>query len=73
MALQPVSYRYNKGYGDDGARELYGFTAEQVADVLPELVGHDAEGRPNSVDWAGIVPVLVKAIQELKESEKAAR
>jgi hypothetical protein len=67
MALQPVSYRYNKGYGDDGARELYGFTAEQVAEVLPKLVGHDAEGHPNSVDWAGMVPVLVRAIQELKE------
>jgi hypothetical protein len=67
MALQPVSYRYNKGYGDDGARELYGFTAEQVAEVLPKLVGRDAEGRPNSVDWAGMVPVLVRAIQELKE------
>lgn len=65
-ALEPIAYRYNKGYGDSGARVLYGFAAEQVDGVMPELVGRDAEGRPSSVDWAGVVPVLVKAVQELK-------
>lgn len=73
VALQPVSYRYNKGYGDDGARMLYGFTAEQVAEVMPELVGRDITGQPNSVDWAGLVPVLVQAIQELKRQVDAGR
>lgn len=62
--LETVSYRYREGYGTD--RKLYGFTAEQVFDVMPELVGLDAEGRPNSVDWAGMVPVLVNAIRELR-------
>lgn len=65
-ALHPISYRYNKGYGDDGARILYGFAAEQIDIIMPELVGRDVEGRPNSVDWAGIVPVLVNAVKELK-------
>ena len=69
VALKPVSYRYNADHGDPN-KKLYGFTAEQVADVMPELVGRDAEGRPNSVDWAGIVPVLVKAVQELKEQRQ---
>lgn len=62
VALEPINYRYKPGYGGDGVK--YGFAAEQVEQVMPELVGHDKEGRPNSVDWAGIVPVLVKAIQE---------
>lgn len=64
--LEPIVYRYNKGYGDDGARPLYGFAAEQVQKVMPQLVGLDADGLPQSVDWAGVVPVLVNAVRELK-------
>lgn len=64
--LQAITYYYNKGYGNDGAKKLYGFTAEQVYEVMPELVSLDAEGHPNAVDWAGMVPVLVRSIQELK-------
>lgn len=63
-SLKPSTYRFNKGYGDDGAREMYGFIAEDVVTVLPDLVGRDVGGKPNSVDWAGLVPVLVKALQE---------
>ena len=68
-ALEPIDYRYKPGYGGEGVK--YGFAAEQVAEVMPELVGLDKEGRPNSVDWAGVVPVLVKAIQE-QQAEIAA-
>lgn len=64
-ALQPISYRYKPGYGTTD-RDLYGFAAEQMYQVMPELVGLDKDGRPNSVDWAGVVPVLVNAIKELK-------
>lgn len=63
MALEPIRYRYKEGYGTSD-RDLYGFAAEQVIDVLPDLVGLDAEGRPNSVDWAGMVPLLVRAVQD---------
>lgn len=65
-ALEPVTYYYNKGYGDDGARRQHGFTAEQVYEVMPGIVGLDTEGRPNTVDWAALVPVMVGAIKELK-------
>lgn len=66
VALRPLSYRYNKGYGDDGAKDMYGFTAEDVVGILPDLVGLDNEGRPNTVDMVGMIPVLTKAIQQLK-------
>ena len=65
MALRPVTYRYNEGYGDP-QKDLYGFLAEDVAGVMPRLVGLDRDGRPNSVDWAGMMPVMARAIQELK-------
>ncbi len=63
-ALSPKSFRYRKGYGDDGAKEQVGFLAEDVVNVVPELVGLDAEGKPNSVDLVGMIPILVKAVQE---------
>lgn len=64
MALKPDSFRYNAGYGDGGARMQFGLIAEDVASVLPDLVSLDAEGKPNSVDLMGVVPVLVRGIQQ---------
>lgn len=65
-ALEPVNYRYINGRGDNGAREQYGFLAEDVISVLPKLVALDGNNEPNSVDILGMVPVLVKAVQQLK-------
>lgn len=66
IQLQPKKFRYIKGFGDDGAREQVGFLAEDVVRVLPGLVGPDALGRPNSVDIVGMIPVIIRSIQELK-------
>jgi hypothetical protein len=63
MKLRTVSYAYNADHGDP-SHTLYGFTAEDMAKSLPKLVGTDSEGMPNSVDYLGVVPVLVKAVQE---------
>jgi hypothetical protein len=64
LALRPISYRYKPNIGQDANPLHYGFAAEQVVKVMPKLVGLDPAGRPNSVDWAGVVPVLVNAIQQ---------
>ena len=63
MALQPISYYLNADHGDPH-HQLYGFTAEQMQPVLPALVGLDAAGKPNTADYVGLIPVLVKAIQQ---------
>lgn len=65
LALKPKSFFYNTGYGDGGARLQYGFTAEDVAKVMPELVGNDTKGRPNTVDMLGMFPKAILAIQQL--------
>lgn len=70
--LRPITYHYKPGYGDS-SRKLYGFAAEQVNEILPELVSLDTAGRPNSIDWAGLVPVLVNAIQEQQREINALR
>jgi hypothetical protein len=66
LALRPVSYFYDRTHGDGGQRIQYGFTAEDTKSVLPALVGLDKAGQPNSVDMLGMLPVAIKAIQELK-------
>ena len=65
MKLRPVSY-YTDAIHGDPSKVLYGFTAEQGGTVLPKLMGLDKEGRPNTFDYMGVVPVLVKATQELE-------
>lgn len=63
MRLRPVSYKLNADHGDPN-KTLYGFTAEQMQPVLPKLVGLDDKGLPNSADYLGLVPVLVRAVQQ---------
>lgn len=62
--LRPVEFYYNKGYGDDGANQQYGLIAEEVVNVLPELVRLDSEGKPNSVDLLGTLPIVIHALQQ---------
>jgi len=50
-------------YKDDGRTDV-GLIAEEVVEVVPELVGLDNEGNPLTVDYKRFVSVLVKAIQE---------
>lgn len=63
-SLKPVNYFYKSGYGDNGAKQQYGFLAEDMVGVIPGLVGIDKGGRPNSVDLVGLVPILVNAVQQ---------
>lgn len=77
LRLQPRTFFYSKGYGDNGDHLQYGFVAEEMKLVLPNLVRADVEGRPQSIDYGALWPVTVKAIQELNakverlENEKA--
>lgn len=64
MKLRAVSYNLDRAHGDP-EKTLYGFTAEQGGEVLPDLMGRDGSGQANTFDYMGVVPVLVKAIQEL--------
>lgn len=66
VRLTPRNFFYKPGYGDDGARQQYGFIADEVVKVLPGVTGADKDGKPLSVDMLAMVPVLVNAVRELK-------
>jgi hypothetical protein len=80
MQLKPSSYEYNK----EASKTLMlpkgkqvGFIAQELAEVLPELVKDFQEPLSNkekfeepktfkSVNYIALIPILTKAIQELK-------
>lgn len=72
--LRPVSFRYRKDVVADRAAPVqYGFLAEEVAEVLPTLVTHDEEGRPYTVRYALLTPLLLAEIQRQERELEALR
>ena len=82
-ALQPVSYQWKQGHN----KTMLGFIAQEVQEVIPEAVVHEvfndrdrtiARRNSNTPDtdiygmnYDRLIPVMVKAIQELSsENEK---
>ena len=63
MAMRPVQYFAKPDYGDPN-KPLYGLLAEDMELVSKVLTEHDSNGKPSSVDYIGIVPVLIRAIQQ---------
>jgi trimeric autotransporter adhesin len=54
--LRPVSFRYKT---EPGATH-YGLIAEEVDRVMPELVVRDEQNRPESIQYLGIIPLLLQ-------------
>lgn len=62
LELKPVRFDYI-----EGAKDRRGFIAEDVAEVLPNLVTPEEEDIPASLDYNGIIPYLVKMVQKQQE------
>jgi hypothetical protein len=58
--LNPVLYR-SLCAADDPDRQHIGLIAEEVAEVCPELVTYDAEGRPANVQYERLAVLLLAA------------
>jgi hypothetical protein len=69
LRLRPVSYRWKDG---TAGQPTFGLIAQEVQPVLPELVarGTDEAGLL-SLNYTGLVPVLVKAMQEQQAQKDA--
>jgi hypothetical protein len=60
--LQPVAFTWVDGSPQD---VHYGLVAQEVAEVLPELVsGGDSPDAPLGMNYSELVPVLIRAVQE---------
>lgn len=68
--LRPVSHTWK---GSSSERKSVGFIAQEVEQVISEVVRTTVDGDTDikALDYTGIVPVLVKAVQELSDKVKA--
>ena len=64
--LKPVSY-YNKNL----KKKDIGLIAHELQEVYPELVTGEKDGEDmQSVNYTGLIPILIKEIQDLKTRVK---
>jgi hypothetical protein len=65
MRLRPVTFRYTEEAvgAVDAKTPQYGLIAEEVAEVAPELVAPDLEGRPYSVKYHELPALLLGEVQ----------
>jgi trimeric autotransporter adhesin len=64
MNLRPVTFRYND-VAEKGSHVLqYGLIAEEVAKVYPNLVQYDKAGKPFTVYYHLLTPMLLNELQK---------
>jgi serine/threonine protein kinase/dipeptidyl aminopeptidase/acylaminoacyl peptidase len=64
MKLRPVTFLYKPEY-DKGPRTLqYGLIAEEVAEVYPDLVAYDPDGKPYTVKYQYLTTMLLNEVQK---------
>ena len=57
-------FRYRKEYVGSDETTHFGLIAEEVANVAPGLVEFDDQGRPFSVRYQFLAPMLLNEVQE---------
>ncbi len=65
LELRPVTFRFKEESQRGDSDLQFGLIAEEVAEVLPELVVYDGEGRPERVDYRELAPLLLDELQKL--------
>ena len=65
MKLQGVTFDWKDSESILEIKEDIGFIAQDVQEVLPELVRENGKGNL-SLRYQGITPILLEAIKELK-------
>jgi hypothetical protein len=64
MNLRPVTFRYKEA-DQDGSHSLqYGLIAEEVAKVYPDLVQYDKQGKPFTVYYHLLTPIMLDQLQK---------
>lgn len=68
LQLQPRTYQYKIGRGAQKQKSAYyGFVAQELEEVFPELVHRDEELNLATVSYTELIPLLVAALQEQEQ------
>lgn len=72
-SLRPVTYKKKASiYSNEYGTEEIGFIAQEMRKVLPQLVAEsNDENKILSINYIGLVPILVKALQEENERSES--
>ena len=71
MNLRPVTFRY-KDSAEKGPHALqYGLIAEEVAKVYPNLVQYDKAGKPFTIYYHLLTPMLLNELQKVHRRYEA--
>ncbi|NND34887.1 MAG: tail fiber domain-containing protein [Saprospiraceae bacterium] len=62
MQLKPRAYYYN--HTQNPQRKEYGFIAQEIQSIFPEIVGQMDESEYLMLKYTDFIPILTKAIQE---------
>jgi hypothetical protein len=65
--LRPVTFRYTQAFSDGAKPVQFGLIAEEVAEVFPELVVRDDDGRPETVAYQNLSVLLLNELQRLQK------
>ena len=65
--LRPVIYNYKNS---TETNKNIGLIAEEVEEIMPDLVVKDKDGKPYSVKYSDLTVVLLSEIQKLKQEIK---
>ena len=78
LQLRPVTFRYKVADEKGGHPMQYGLIAEEVAKVFPDLVQYDKAGKPFTVRYHLLTPMILNELQksrreivEVKSSQNA--
>ena len=69
LNLNPITFNW-KDKVNFGSQKEIGFIAQEVQKEVPEVVGSDSEDKL-TLEYAKLVPVLTKAIQDLEARVKS--
>lgn len=70
MSLRPVAFRYKPEIDPTGLTQ-YGLIAEDVADVYPDLVVYDSDGKPETVRYHLVNALLLNEVQKQHRTAQA--
>ena len=70
MRLRPVTFYYKSDRNPKGRTLQYGLVAEEVAEIMPGLVAHAADGKPEAIYSQFLAPLLLNEVQKQQREIK---
>ncbi len=64
LKMRPVSFDWKHDFMPDGTHQI-GFIAEEMQQVIPEVIGYDNHGQVMNLDYAKLTSVIVQAIKDV--------